>query len=411
MKIGYWLGNANLNYGGTAPYAWRVLELLLSQINSLDIEIMILCSPQTQKNCLELINKYQARAEIYVIPPKINIINRVFSRLINVLFQVLVKFHFPRFGIKYQDSWLRWFASLDIELLHFPYQTPPRYSFPYPFVVTMHDVQELHYPEFFTPQDRAYRAEHYWKSLKYSSAVVVSFNHVKHDLIKYFGLPDSKIYVCPIPYQNLDLNLPTPEQELAYERKYAQWKGFLLYPAQTWQHKNHLSLIKAIKFIKDNFARLIPVLCTGKKNPGFFPVIEDYLHSSGMAEQIHFLGIVPETELYWLYKNCSLVVIPTLYEAGSFPLLEAMSLGASVICSSITSLPESIGDTRFIFDPLNVEQMAKLIIQLLDDSELRAANIENGRSRIEQLRKINTVTYLIDVWKKTIDDSLENCSS
>ncbi|MFM6269887.1 MAG: glycosyltransferase, partial [Dolichospermum sp.] len=101
----------------------------------------------------------------------------------------------------------------------------------------------------------------------------------------------------------------------------------------------------------------------------------------------------------WLYKNCALVVVPTLYEAGSFPLLEAMFLEVPVICSSVTSLPETIGDSRFIFDPLNIEEMGNLIVNMLNDEPLRMANIKNNQARIEKLTKINTFDNILNVWK------------
>ena len=49
-------------------------------------------------------------------------------------------------------------------------------------------------------------------------------------------------------------------------------------------------------------------------------------------------GIVPEEDLIGLYKWASLVVIPTLYEAGSGPLYEAMKYSTPVICSNVTSV-------------------------------------------------------------------------
>ena len=112
---------------------------------------------------------------------------------------------------------------------------------------------------------------------------------------------------------------------------------------------------------------------------------------------------LPETELYWLYKNCSLVVVTTLYEAGSFPLLEAMSLNVPVICSSVTSLPETIGDSRFIFDPLNIEQMGELITETLNDEKLRIDNIKNSKTRIENLITINTFSYILNLWREVIN--------
>ena len=402
MKIGYWLGNASIHGGGTAPYAWRVLDLLLNHSKNHNIEILILCSDEVQKDCFDLISKYQAQAKTAIIKGyDFNYIGRI-SRIVGIaLAKIFDKFNIDYRLTLYLNPLYRWFVSLDIDLLHVPYQTAPIYDLPYPFIVTMHDVQELHFPEFFTPEERAYRAEHYWKSLKYSSGVVVSFNHVKQDLIKYFRLPESKIYVCPPPYKQIKLDSPTKEETESYTQKYINFKDFILYPAQTWEHKNHLSLIKAVELIKAKYSRSISVICTGKKNDRFFPNIENYLEKSTVSEQIHFMDIVPETELCWLYKNCSLVVIPTLYEAGSFPLLEAMSLEVPVICSSVTSLPETIGDSKFIFDPLNIEQIADLIVKMLDDQQLRIDNIKNSQSRIEELNAINTFTYILNAWEKT----------
>jgi glycosyltransferase involved in cell wall biosynthesis len=413
MKIGYWLGNASIHGGGTSPYAWRILELLLSHSKNHNVEIVILGTNEVHKDCLELINKYQATAKIALFTYKFNLI----KRLGRILGLILAKF-INKLNLNSQlplilNPLYSWFSSLDIDLLHVPYQTAPIYDLPYPFIVTMHDVQELHFPEFFTPEERAARAEHYWKSLKYASGVVVSFDHVKQDLIKYFRLTESKIYVCPLPYNQIKLASPTEQETEFYAKKYTNLKDFILYPAQTWEHKNHLSLIKAIELIKDKYDRSINVICTGKKNPDFFPNIENNLSKSTVSEQIIFMDIVPETELYWLYKNCSLVVIPTLYEAGSFPLLEAMSLKVPVICSSVTSLPETISDSRFIFDPLNIEQMGDLIVNMLNNEKLRIDNIKNSQVRIEELTKINSFDSIVSVWKKNSkpnDYSQTKCS-
>ncbi|MDH6063306.1 glycosyltransferase family 4 protein [Umezakia ovalisporum] len=408
MKIGYYLGSASLHGGGTAPYTWRILDLLLSHIKNNDIEMIILCTEEVQKDCIELINKYQAKAEIYLLSYNFNLFERLGRILGIVVGKILDKLKIKsKLALIFNPSYAQ-FASLDIDLLHVPYQTPPIYDLPYPFIVTMHDVQELHFPEFFTPEQRAYRAENYWKSLKFASGVVVSFNHVKQDLIKYFHLLESKIYVCPLPYKQIKLASPSKEEAEFYTKKYSNLKDFILYPAQTWQHKNHLSLIKVIELIKAQHQRSISLVCTGKKNSFFEETIEKHLINSPVSEQVHFMDIVPETELYWLYKNCALVVVPTLYEAGSFPLLEAMSLTVPVICSSVTSLPETIGDSRFIFDPLNIEQIGDLIMKMLSDKQLVKDNIKNSQSRIDELNEINTFAYILNAWEKT---ELLRCSS
>ncbi|RAM49585.1 MAG: glycosyltransferase family 1 protein [Hapalosiphonaceae cyanobacterium JJU2] len=402
MKIGYWLGDLSVDCGGIAPYSWRLLEILLNKSKYEEIDILVICSAELEKSCLELIHKYQAKAKPYLIPYNSSSLGIAISQLAKFLAQILVKLNISSKKVKYLDPLFLWFASLDIDLLHVPYQVPPYYDLPYPLIVTMHDVQELHYPEFFTPQERAWRAEHYWKSLEKSTAAIVSFNHVKQDLIKYFRLDDNKIHVSPLPYQKMYLQPPTYKEELIYQDKYAKWGNFLLYPAQTWEHKNHLSLIKAVEYIKDKFGRLIHIICTGKKNLNFFPAIENYLKKSDVADQIHFLDIVPETELFWLYKHCLMVVIPTLYEAGCLPLLEAMSLRTPVICSSVTSLPETIGDSRFIFNPFDIHQISHLILQMIDNSELRNDNIINSKNRIKDFHQIDSAAELIKVYQKVL---------
>jgi glycosyltransferase involved in cell wall biosynthesis len=404
MKIGYFLGSAGLSGGGIGPYAWRVLDLLLTNCKDSDIRILVLCTKETHKECFVLVNKYQAHDKVTVclVPDSFSLVNR-FNRVIGaVAARVLNKMRIQnRLDLLLSPSY-RWFASLNIDLLHVPYQTPPLYDLPYPFIVTMHDVQELHYPEYFTPEERAWRAEWFWKSLHNASGVIVSFGHVKQDLRKFFYLPDPKVFVCPLPYDHIRLDDPRDRDLSKYAAKYDVFGDFILYPAQTWQHKNHLTLIKAIELLRSRYDRSVHLICTGKQNSFFDDVIEGHLTNSSVSRQIHFMGVVPEGELCWLYKNCALVVIPTLYEAGSFPLLEAMRLSAPVICSSVTSLPETIGDSRFIFDPLDMAGMSRLILEMLGSLELRQANIRNSRARINQLSQVDSFKSIYTTWRNTL---------
>lgn len=401
MKIGYWLGDSSINNGGTDSYAWRVLELILSHKKKDLINILIVCSHNNQSDCQKLIEKYDSSATI-VITPKFNFFQKIINKFSDFFIEIIKEKGFNLQFIKEFNFYFHWYKSLKIDLLHIPYPTSPRYDLIYPFVITTHDVQELHYPEFFTPKERAYRAENNWKSLQFCNGVVVSYDHVKYDIIKYFKVSNEKVNVCPLPYQKISLVKPSFLEEQEYEQKYKWCDSFLLYPAQTWEHKNHLSLIKSLEILEKKYDKSVNLICTGRKNPDFFPIIENYLLQSSVAHKINFADIVPEQELYWLYKNCSLVVIPTLYEAGSFPLLEAMSLQAPVICSSVTSLPQTIQDLRFVFDPLDIEQMAKLIIQMLENQELRQENLNNGKNRTEELISIDPFSCYLALWNNIL---------
>jgi glycosyltransferase involved in cell wall biosynthesis len=118
---------------------------------------------------------------------------------------------------------------------------------------------------------------------------------------------------------------------------------------------------------------------------------------------IHFLGVVPQVDLKWLYRNSLSVVVPSLYEAGSFPLIEAMQLEVPVLCASTTSLPATIGDNRFVFDPRDSEQMASLMSKMASDQEYRQQGIYNSKMRMETLRQIKVGPLVEELWRTTLE--------
>ncbi|MEZ6131815.1 MAG: glycosyltransferase family 1 protein [Planctomycetaceae bacterium] len=288
--------------------------------------------------------------------------------------------------------------ALQIDLLHVPYQTPPTHELSVPFIVTMHDVQELHFPEYFSAEERASRATGYLRAIRNASAVVVSFDHVRDDLIRYFDCPEDRIFTIPLPYANCTLPSPDANTTLRLEEYYTNAGPIILYPAQTWEHKNHLRLIDAFETVCRTTNSPAILVCTGKKNCFFYSHIEPRLKASQFANRIYFPGIIDEAELRWLYENCVGVVIPTLYEAGSFPLIEAMSLGAPVVCASTTSLPETIGNRKFIFDPRNVVQIRDQITELLLNNDFREESRRNGRSRISILQSADICSHYERLW-------------
>ncbi|QKJ98326.1 MAG: glycosyltransferase [Ignavibacteriota bacterium] len=178
------------------------------------------------------------------------------------------------------------------------------------------------------------------------------------------------------------------------EKKYSISKKYLLYPAATWSHKNHIRLLEAVRIVNERIPD-IKLICTGNKTD-YFSVIEKKIYELKLEKFVKFLGIVPEEDLIGLYKNTSLVVIPTLYEAGSGPLYEAMRYEVPVICANTTSLPETIADKRFIFNPDDEVSLSNLIVEMISNKELFQENLINSRNRMNELSKID---YLKNFWK------------
>ena len=174
--------------------------------------------------------------------------------------------------------------------------------------------------------------------------------------------------------KNLWFNNITLTQDDIKKFEENKFENYILYPAASWPHKNHLKLIEALIILR-NKNKNINLVCTGHKND-HFNEINSLIKKNQLENNITFIGVVSDKELLYLYKNCISVVVPTLYEAGSFPLMESILIGIPVICSNVTSLPETIGNKKFIFDPNSSESIAKKVESICFDKKYRLDNLK-----------------------------------
>ncbi|TWI99262.1 glycosyltransferase involved in cell wall biosynthesis [Mucilaginibacter frigoritolerans] len=276
-----------------------------------------------------------------------------------------------------------------IDIIHCPYQYLAQ-SKTAKSICTMHDVQELHFPQYFTPDDRAYRATYYLKYINNADKIIVSYQHIKNDIIKYFYTAPEKITVCLLDMGNLWFDKYTNDDIEPLDTLGIDYK-FVLYPANTWEHKNHQKLMEALLLLKEQGLTDIKLVCSGHQTPYFEAQIKPFIDKYGLNSQVNFVGVVDEKLLYSLYKTCLGVVVPTIYEAGSFPLVESILLDIPVICSGVTSLPETIGDSNFVFDPMDALAISNKLQQLWNDETFRERSMENNKKQAGRLRNTNAL--------------------
>lgn len=291
--------------------------------------------------------------------------------------------------------------SQKIDIIHTPIQYHYNYTLAIPMISTLHDLQPFHYPEFFTEEEIQFRNTYYKKSAEFSELVIVSYQHVKDDIIKFYGIPAEKIAVCP-------LGMPVPkkvDQSLfsVLKEKYHLPDKYLFYSANTWRHKNHAGLLKALKFVHERYENKITLVCTGYKIDDYFPELQKLINELDLSKYVIFTGYVPDEDLLLLLTNATLVVIPTLYEAGSFPLMDAMAYNVPVICSNVTSLPGTIGDSRFTFDPSSADQMAERIAVMFTDKNMMHENRVNSQKRFAEVDWGKVVEKFVDTYVAAVD--------
>lgn len=366
MTVGFdvtWMNVENTS-GGIFQYAFRLISALVKYTNTTVVAI----TSRSGKGIFDGIKEHKNFREVLLAP---------------------------------STSFLDTVRSEKIDVVHTPIQYFPNLTFSVPMISTPHDLQHFHYPEFFTADVIKFRDSFYKHSAEFADRVIVSFQHVKDDIIKLYGIPAEKIDVCP-----LGSIIPNPTVESAFmeiKKKYRIPERYLFYSANTWRHKNHVNLIRALKILHERHGLKISLVCTGQKYHDFYPEIELEINKLGLGSYVNFLGYIPEEDVRVLLKNATLAVIPTLYEAGSFPLMEAMAYEVPVICSNVTSLPDTIGDSRFVFDPKDVNLIADKIAIMLNNEKLIDENKKNSRIRIREGGWDKAVHNFISTYSKAIE--------
>lgn len=284
----------------------------------------------------------------------------------------------------------------DIDIIHCPYQFIPQTK-KSKLITTLHDVQELHFPEYFSAEARAHRATAYLDFLRRADKVFVSYDHVKRDIVKYFDVPDERIGILLLNMEQLWFD-KLSKHDIADTTMLDIPDQFLLYPANTWKHKNHLRLIKAIYFAKEHFDTTINLVCSGHQNEHFLE-IQQLINELDLSRQVVFTGVLDEKILYSLYQHARGVIIPTTYEAGSFPLYESILMKRPVVCSNVTSLPETIGSDEFVFDPFKIPDIADKMMKLWSDETFRNTNLKQIEIAAVKIRNNSPLSSLNQTYR------------
>jgi glycosyltransferase involved in cell wall biosynthesis len=283
----------------------------------------------------------------------------------------------PRFAVRRSDGTAE---RAGADLVHFPVQDA--FLTELPSIYQPHDLLHLHHPEFFSAWERKRRERIYRTHCERAQMVVAMTSWGKRDLLQRYGLPDDKVEVVPWGSVLWEYPRPSAQDVDRLRARLSLPDGFLLYPAQTWPHKNHETLLEALALIRRREGLAVPLVCPGKRNRHFRRIAARIgeLDLSGTAL---FPGFVTPLELRGLYELATALVFPSRFEGWGLPICEAFAAGLPVASSSASSLPDLVGDVGLLFDPEDPEEIAASVLRLWRDPVLRQTLATRGRARGE----------------------------
>jgi glycosyltransferase involved in cell wall biosynthesis len=291
-----------------------------------------------------------------------------------------------------------------IDVVHFPHQNA--FLTKIPSIFQPWDLQHLHLPRFFTPRAFTIREMTYRAYCGQAALIGVNSESTRRDLIHFYQVPPDKIFLAEGASAIHAYPLVNASTLDSVSKKYRLPKQFLFYPAQTWAHKNHLGLLKALSLLRTRHHIDIPLVCSGKKTP-FFKTIGRTLRHLDLDSQVRFIGFIPPEDLHSLYRLCEAVVYPSFFEGYGLPLLEAFHARAPVACSNASCLPETTRGAALLFDPYDPDKIASAILSLWNQPDLKKQLVERGHTVVSSLSWEKTALIYRAVYKKIGGRALE----
>jgi len=191
-----------------------------------------------------------------------------------------------------------------------------------PTVSSIHDLQHLHYQNYFNILQLKYRNFSFDETMKKSTILQASSRFIKKDINKFYpNINKNKIKVI-----NEGIS-----EDFKFKKVNFNKKNYIFFPAQLWKHKNHMTVLKSIKFLKDSFRMNVKLIMVGQKFTSSRKILNFINKNNDL--NIEYLGKVNFKKLIYLYENCKFLISPAIYESSSIPILEACKIGRPVICS------------------------------------------------------------------------------
>ncbi len=262
-------------------------------------------------------------------------------------------------------------------------------------VYTLYDLSFLDHPEWHTEENRLGCFEGVFNACLYADMIVsISECSRRHFLEIFPHFSPERIVVVRLASRfsrKPDLARPASLSRLNSGE-------FWLTVGTLEPRKNQLRLLRAYVRLKSSLPKTFPLVMAGGRG-WLMEDIHRTVADLGLAEAVIMPGYLDDPALQWLYQNCYAMVYPSLFEGFGLPVLEAMSLGAPVISSNVTSIPEIAGDAGILVDPLAEEEILRAMLRLSEEHGLRESLIELGSKQAKRFSWETAARALLDCYR------------
>jgi len=302
--------------------------------------------------------------------------------------------------------WERWSLGLELlrerfDVLHSPDFIPPaRLGRRWARVATVHDLAFLRYPELLTTESRRYYGQ-IGRAVDEAERIIAVSEATRRDLLELVSAAAApRIAVIPEgvepAFRRLDRDIATRQVSEAFGLA----GPFFLFVGTREPRKNLARLVRAFgQFWAQAGQPEVTLAIAGSRG-----WLDDDVEQAAdaLGQRCRLLDRVEQPDLVALYNAAVALVFVSLYEGFGLPALEAMACGCPVLASNTSSLPELLGDSGFLVDPLDEDAIAAALTLIWCDPELRAGLSDRGHARAGQFTWQTVGRQTAEVYRQAV---------
>ncbi len=260
--------------------------------------------------------------------------------------------------------------------------TPTWLTAEVPSIIVVWELQhrlQPYFPEMSLQGEWDDRERSYGTILRRAAFIIAGTEAGKAEIERFYQVPAERIKLLPHPTPRYALEAPPGDGKYVLE-KFKIPDDYVFYPAQFWAHKNHAGLLLAMRWLRDQYDLVLPLVLAGS-DKGNEPYIRQMVTDLGLSSQVYFTGFVDPDDLIALYRHAFCLAYITWCGPENLPPLEAFALGCPVVASDVAGAREQLGDAALLVDPKMPDQIAHAVKSLWQDGTLRQTLVERGLKR------------------------------
>ena len=263
-------------------------------------------------------------------------------------------------------------------------------------VVTVHDLSPLTIPDLVSDIKKSHFEKVFIPFVSSSDHIIATSNNTKKDIVKHLNISEDKISVIyegvgedfkPQPHYIVDL----------IKTRYGIKRKYILYAGSLDERKNIKGILEAFAKIK---FEIRPELVIVGQIKNMKEALNSMAKKLGIESKIKYLGYIDKKDLPALYSGADALVWPSFYEGFGLPLLEAMSCSTAIITSKNSSIPEVVGNSAILIDPLNTDEIAASITAVITDEGMRSLMKQKSYTESKKFSARKMATETLGIYRK-----------